>query len=185
MQITDEENDVKLKELMKEIYKFAKRHNKPFTTAEAFDQVKDADDAAAVSNATRTLCMEGKLARKKIDGVRYQYILIENATEDYETVGGIKPAAAGTEPDDVETKPEPRKSTQSVSETKTPVLETKQPQEDIEQPALKPAELEKINLEADVNPLEFQAGEALKLPEHFSLRLETPGGITITISAGV
>ncbi|MXS82245.1 hypothetical protein ABD07_03885 [Nitrosomonas oligotropha] len=184
MQITDEENEVKLRELIKEIYKFAKRHNEPFTTAEAFEQVKDADDNTAVSNATRTLYIEGKLARKKIDGVRYSYVLIENATEDYETVNGIKPVAAGTEPDGAETKPESHELKPSVSETKTPVLETKQPPKVIKQPALKPAELEKGNLETDANPLEFKVSEALKLPEHFSLRLETPGGITITISAG-
>lgn len=185
MQITDEENEVKLRELIKEIYKFAKRHNEPFTTAEAFEQVKDADDNTAVSNATRTLYMEGKLARKKIDGVRYSYVLIENAPDDYETVNGIKPFAAGTEPDGTETKTESRELTPSVSETKTPVLETKQPPKVIKQPALKPAELEKEKSETGTESLKFKMGEALKLPEHFSLRLETPGGITITISAGV
>lgn len=185
MQITDEENEVKLRELIKEIYKFAKRHNEPFTTAEAFEQVKDADDATAVSNATRTLYIEGKLARKKIDGVRYSYVLIENATADYETVNGIKPVTAGTEPNGVETKPEPRESTPSVSETKTPVLETKQPPAEYKQSVRTSVASKKENPEVDAKPLELEIGEALKLPEHFSLRLETPGGITITISAGV
>jgi hypothetical protein len=183
MQLTNEENEVKLKELMKEIYKFAKRHNEPFTTAEAFDHVKDADDATAVSNATRTLYIEGKLARKKIDGVRYSYALIENAPEDYETASGTKPAAAEAESDAAE--PKPTETALSVSETKTPVLETKQPPKEIKQPARGPSRLEIDKPGSGAEPLELKMGEALKLPEHFSLRLETPGGITITISAGV
>lgn len=173
MQITDEENAVKLKELAKEIYKFAKRHNKPFTPAEAFEHVKDADDVTAVSNATRMLYIEEKkLARKKIDGVRYSYALIENAPDDYETVNGIKPVTAGTKPE--------------LHETTLFVRETKQPPAEQKQPARPPAaSLETEKSETGAESLEFKVGEALKLPEHFSLRLETPGGITITISAGV
>ena len=157
MQIINEDDDVKLRELIKEIYKFAKQRNEPFTSSEAFEHVKEADDVMAASNATRTLYIEGKLARKKIDGVRYSYVLIENAPEGYETVSGINPVA-------VEAKPEPRETASSVSETKRPAKKTE--------------------LEIG-NPLEIKVGEALKLPEHFSLRLETPGGITITITAGV
>ena len=93
MQIINEDDDVKLRELIKEIYKFAKQRNEPFTSSEAFEHVKEADDVTAASNATRTLYIEGKLARKKIDGVRYSYVLIENAPEDYETVSGINPVA--------------------------------------------------------------------------------------------
>jgi len=159
MQIINEDDDVKLRELIKEIYKFAKQRNEPFTSSEAFEHVKEADDVTAASNATRTLYIEGKLARKKIDGVRYSYVLIENAPEDYETANGIKPVAVEAKPE-----PEPRETASSVSETKRPAKKTE--------------------LEIG-NPLEIKVGEALKLPEHFSLRLETPGGITITITAGV
>ena len=163
MQIINEDDDVKLRELIKEIYKFAKQRNEPFTSSEAFEHVKEADDVTAASNATRTLYIEGKLARKKIDGVRYSYVLIENAPEDYETVSGINPVAFEAKPEP-EPEPEPCKTTSSVSETKRPAKKTE--------------------LEIG-NPLEIKVGEALKLPEHFSLRLETPGGITITITAGV
>ncbi|MBP9100502.1 MAG: hypothetical protein KBF68_03805 [Nitrosomonas sp.] len=78
-------------------------------------------------------------------------------------MSGINPVAFEAKPEP-EPEPEPCKTTSSVSETKRPAKKTE--------------------LEIG-NPLEIKVGEALKLPEHFSLRLETPGGITITITAGV
>lgn len=46
----------------------------PFTSAQAFEEVKDIDDIKAVSDALVRLFRKGLVGRRKIDGQRYQYI---------------------------------------------------------------------------------------------------------------
>ena len=62
---------MKLNELMKSVLSWAKSRNTPFTTAEAYENMKGVDDIKQLSDTLRNLYMGGHLARQKLDGFRY------------------------------------------------------------------------------------------------------------------
>jgi len=158
-------------ELAELILGWAKERNEPFMTAEVFNDIEAVESSNDASQAISILYRKGLLARRKVDGIRFSYTLPENSLEGYETiVAGIEPVVETKHVPEqvVETGEEPREKTLPSA-----VRETKRSDKQ---------QTEKTEPEIG-NPLEIKVGEALKLPEHFSLRLETPGGITITITA--
>ena len=65
-----------------EICIWAEDYAAPFTANECCQHVKVVDDVKCISDALRKLFLDGRLVRKKIDNVRYQYCLTENAADD-------------------------------------------------------------------------------------------------------
>jgi len=147
-------------ELSELILEWAKERNEPFMTADVFNDIESIESSNDASQAISILYRKGLLARRKVDGIRFSYTLPENSLEGYETiVAGIKPV--------VETKPAP----EPIVVTGEKPLEKRSDKQQTEK------------TEPEIfNQVEVKVGEALKLPERFSLRLKTPGGITITIT---
>lgn len=137
-------------------------------TAEVFNDI----DSTHASQAIAILYKRGLLARRKVAGIRFSYTLPENSLEGYETiVAGIKPV--------VETKPAP----EPIVVTGEKPLEKSLPSAAFKETKRSDKQQTEKTEPEIFNQVEVKVGEALKLPEHFSLRLETPGGITITITA--
>lgn len=172
--INDDEDDMKHGDLMKEVLKWAKKHGETFTSAMAFETIKDADDVKVVSDAVRKLYMDGQLARKKIDNVKFSYALIENAPQGYESVSD--------------------KSEQSIAvsvDAETPLetasLEIEKP---IERAAPLKTAMPKPTIKEKENPPVALSAEmtgeigSFQLPDSFTLTLKTPNGLVITIASG-
>lgn len=158
------------KELSELILEWTKNRNEPFMTADAFNDIDAAESANDTSQAIALLFRKGLLARKKIDGVRFSYALPESAPEGYETTTGIKPDSDETE--------------SAINETKHAINETKRMLDQSKQPLYAPMPVEKAKQKTGMKIQEIKVPETVKLPESFTLRLETPGGITITITTG-
>lgn len=176
---------MQLSELKEKVLNFAKEKNEPFTTEMAFDDIKDADDRASVSQAARFLFLDSKLVRKKIDGLRYSYALPENATDDYESAlssennpkkqrrndppvivdEAIKPPVAVVIEEHSEI-PTPKVSKESAAENDDVIKTSPQPS---------------IPLKKDVITDE---SHSIDLPANFRLTLNAPNGLRITIESG-
>lgn len=109
-------------ELRESILEFAKQQTEPFTTGYIYENVKEADSLSDVSNSLRKLVISGHLARKKIDNVRYVYILAERAPADFETaiVADGKNNAAEKAAKKQEIKPTVKPSNAATQETTIP-----------------------------------------------------------------
>ncbi|MHB1333423.1 MAG: hypothetical protein ACYCY1_12570 [Sulfuriferula sp.] len=100
---------MKLNELMKSVLSWAKSRNMPFTTADAYENMKGVDDIKQLSDNLRSLYMGGHLARQKLDGFRYTYALASAGLEGFEIAQPTenKPANPATG----ETASQPREKT--------------------------------------------------------------------------
>lgn len=67
----------------------------PFTAAQAFESIKDADDAKEVADRVRQLWVNGDLSRRKNDDGRYEYVWAARAPAGFEA---NKPDATPAEP---------------------------------------------------------------------------------------
>lgn len=74
---------MKLCELIKIVLDFATERGTPFTTAEAFGAVEEAETGLEVSQSLGSLYRNGYLKRKKIDGKSYQYCIADKAPKDF------------------------------------------------------------------------------------------------------
>ena len=100
---------MKLNELMKSVLSWAKSRNTPFTTAEAYENMKGVDDIKQLSDTLRNLYMGGHLARQKLDGFRYTYALASAGLEGFEIAQPAEIQPVETAPG--ETGTQPRKKT--------------------------------------------------------------------------
>lgn len=100
---------MKLNELMKSVLSWAKTRSTPFTTAEAYENMKGVDDIKQLSDTLRNLYMGGHLARQKLDGFRYTYALACAGLEGFEIAQPVEAPPADTAPG--ETVSQPHKKT--------------------------------------------------------------------------
>lgn len=201
--------------LRESILEFARQQIEPFTTGYVYEHVKEADSLSDVSNSLRKLVMSGHLARKKIDNVRYVYILAERAPADFETaiVADGKNNAAEKAAKKEEIKPI-KKQVHTVNREANIPHDTRESAGFGGLSAAGKAEYEKpkqknINR---VNAAKISDGSDQKtdksetivpsvstldaaenmvpglkpfdLPDSFTLKLQTPGGLIITITNG-
>lgn len=72
----------------------------PFTAAQVFESIKDADDAKEVADRVRQLWVKGDLARRKNDDGRYEYVWAARAPAGFEEnePSGATPAEPAVAP---------------------------------------------------------------------------------------
>jgi len=166
-------------ELKNLIANWAKDRTEPFLTADVYQNIEEAEDLKQASDTIRKLWKEGALLRKKVDGFRFAYALPAYAPADFEAAPqqkteseqSPKPAKEAT----LQTKvpaPEQPESISKNTKEKTTVPRKSAP------PAAKLPAMPAIDLQA-----QNRQSESIR-SEGFSIRLETPGGIVITISTG-
>lgn len=156
---------MKIDEINQEILQWAKYRAAAFTTADAYDESTSVNDVKEMSDRIRKLFLLGYLARKKIDNVRYGYIVTELASDDYEKYTSPPKSVEVRQP------VESILAQQAAGEINTPA------------PTRGTVKREKENRQTSALPQSKQETLTL-LPERFSLTLQTPGGIIITITAG-
>lgn len=77
---------MKPSELTKIVLDYAIEKGAPFTTAQAFEEIEEAQTPAEISKVLAPLFKDSYLKRKKIDGLRYQYCIADKAPEDFDPV---------------------------------------------------------------------------------------------------
>ncbi len=159
---------MKIDDTSAQILDWAANLGTAFTTAEAFNQLSFVENAKEMSDTIRKLWVLGHFARKKIDNVRYSYIVSELATDDYERYTNPP------KPDEVKQAVDSFLAKQAPDNVSTPT-----PTKPTQAAAKKEAKSEEANIQPQNKPESFNL-----LPERFSLTLQTPGSITITITAG-
>ncbi len=154
-------------ELIESILEWANKQTEPFVTSYVFGNIEEAENIKEVSDSLRKLFIDGHLARKKIDNVRYAYIVSKIAPFDFEKCWPGKDQSS-SEPVQVFVK-----TAQKIQKTDKKRLK--------DHPSDQPSESKNSTIpESDVKKEQFPA----YLPDNFTLTLQTPGGLIITIASG-
>jgi len=187
-------------ELRESVLKWAKLQKEPFFTADAFENVEEAETLKEASDSLRKLFLSGDLARKKIDNVRYIYIVSEIAPLDFEKcvpdsdrnssesaqACDAKQQEAGAEK---AASKQQRKGAKRASNDVTKVMR-KYVQDAgfghllTKEESAESAAAASIEFSQDTKETTLESIKPLEIPEVFTLKLQTPGGLTITISTG-
>lgn len=170
-------------ELRESVLKWAKLKKEPFFTADVFENIEEAETLKEASDSLRKLFLSGDLARKKVDNVRYIYIVSEiapfdfekcfpgsdkNSSETAQSFDGIKPEAADEKTVSKQKRKLARKESKPITQEE-------------------PAELAapaSIEFSTNTKETALQGLKPIEIPEGFTLKLKTPGGLMITITSG-
>lgn len=191
-------------ELRESVLKWAKTQTEPFLTADVFENVEEAETLKEASDSLRKLFLSGDLARKKIDNVRFVYIDAEIAPLDFEKClpdsgKNSSESAQACDEKKQETREEkaaPKQQRKSTRKASNPMNQgnIKVLHEIMEGAGLgdllpKEAAIESANdtpieFPADKKETALQNIKPLEIPEGFTLKLQAPGGLTITITTG-
>lgn len=187
-------------ELRESVLKWAKLQKEPFLTVDVFENIEEAETLKEASDSLRKLFLGGDLARKKIDNVRYVYIVSDIAPPDFEKClpdSGKKSSAPAQTCDEKqqETGAEKAASNEQRKPAKKAVTSITQimrkqiknaglgdllPKEEATESATDAS----IEFSPDPKETNTQNIKPQEMPEEFTLMLQTPGGLKITITSG-
>lgn len=190
-------------ELRESVLKWAKTQPASFLTADVFENVEEAETLKEASDSLRKLFLSGDLARKKIDNVRFVYIASDIAPFDFEkcSPGSDKNLDESVLSDEKqqETRAEkaaPKQQRKSARKASNPMSQgnIKVLHEIMEgaglgdllpkEAAIESANDTSIEFSVDKKETALQNIKPLEIPEGFTLKLQAPGGLTITITTG-
>lgn len=167
-------------ELRESIIEWAKQQSEPFITADVYQNIEEAESLKEASDSLRKLFLSGHLARKKIDNVRFIYVLSERASGDFE-----KCISDATDQDVISSKqtgsPAEVESVRNISGHAATEIK---PGKISDGGNLKSGKSKTVA--HNVPPLDApeEIIPRFDLPESFTLKLQTPGGLMITITSG-
>lgn len=187
-------------ELRESVLKWAKLQKEPFFTADAFENVEEAETLKEASDSLRKLFLSGDLARKKIDNVRFIYIASEIAPPDFEKcvpdsdknssesaqACDVKQQESGVEkaPSKQQRKPA-KKTIATITQVMEKHIQNAESGDLLpKERSAEPATAASIEFSQDTKETALQGLKPLEIPEGFTLKLQTPGGLMITITTG-
>lgn len=170
-------------ELRESVLKWAKLQKEPFFTADVFENIEEAETLKEASDSLRKLFLSGDLARKKVDNVRFVYIFSEIAPFDFEKCF----PESGKNSNETAQAFDCRKS--ETGEKKTVSKQQRKPARKTSNPITQEESAElaaptSIEFFTDTKETALQELKPLEIPEGFTLKLQTPGGLIITITTG-
>ena len=169
-------------ELRESVLKWASQQKEPFITADVFENIEEAETLKEASDSLRKLFLSGHLARKKMDNVRYVYIVSAMAPPDFERCFPDDDQNLSGSEQVVKIAPNITKRYKKPSENGTSGSKSMQ-----ETMTEKPINARKMADDAPRNVVQATKESEVKtfsLPESFTLTLQTPGGLIITIASG-
>lgn len=167
------------------------QQDEPFTSRDVFDGNDDLENIGTVYAAMNALFNTGEIARKKVDGTKFIYISASKAPDDFEVHGS--PINSAVESNQIgadiaiksqaDIGPENEEKIQQkhhVSKTQKPGKSVLPP------PAPQPVNtVINADIKTDPQPKSETRTEntSIQLPAAFTLKLEAPGGLIITITS--